>query len=497
MNEELTDDVKIEEKHTSRKNRKLFRLLCIASSVIIPVCIFVSAVYFVLTQPVFYTEVLKRSAIIAAFFKERNVQLDQKLQFKVEEKYGIQTLEKKELSARQDYEAKKLSFSLLNKTLEYDELKARLKQTENMEWEDVKEQFPDKDEFKKNRKETISIIEKEMDAIEDYRDEQEDQIEKAEDEMKDALKLLNNITDDLADAREGAEEMISDEKGAFSETVLADMENITPELTSVLNETLIDGQIKQILADIINFFSSRDQQVENGNIYYEESKEGLPLPELKIHLPRISFDLVVDEQKYGKKVKRHLISEIFAEIVDGRNDLHNKTVLYRAFRFSDSALAEIIGRSKLKKLGLDFENGRISAGNIVLAGKTAIVMDNIMTVLSMKTVFHFVLPGTALFLVLLIILWPGEKKGKKRRVRFAVVLPCVTGIIFCAVLIFCSAFGKEHITELLAKYAVSGYVQSYVESCITPALVFLFVPCAAAFAVPVWLSRLLRIRKQG
>ncbi|MDR3237623.1 MAG: hypothetical protein LBT84_03885 [Spirochaetia bacterium] len=463
------------------KRGRVLGLITAISFFAVPLCVAAAVLYGVLTNSSFYTGVLKKAGLLSTFIETRNRQLDAKITNDIEHELHLESAKYDFEQKRGNYEARKSDFDRLNKTEEYNKLKQERDEMSDLSWKNVSHLFNSKDEFGEYRKEELKRLDSQISGIKKYRSENKKLIGKADDLLDDAEDELDEARSEFEKKEKKAQKMAGSEKNTASGRIIADIELITPELTEVLNDKLIDGSIKNEIDEFISFLTSRDEQLKNGSVFYESAEAGnnsAGIGELKILLPEFYLSLIVDDNSLGINRKRHLLSEVFTGIIQNKKGLRSKNELINIFRFSDTGMAEWFTRWYLKDKGLSIRNGRIYMNPVVLSGSSAYKLDDVMRVASMRSLFKAALPASAGAFLLLMLIYPAPFKKKMRRIRAVLLFPSLFIVAACAAVIVLALSGA--LPHLLKN--INVYAAAYLINVMPAASMLLFLPLAGIFS---------------
>ena len=476
----MSDDVNTGTKE--RKGRGL-GLLAFLSAIIIPICLLVFVLYNVLTDSSFYTKILKRADIISTFIQTRNTALNDKINMQIENELHLEAERSNFAFVKEDFEEKKKAYDTVNKTVEFEQLKQERKETNKLEWKKVGHLFNSKDEFNNYKKKELRQFETQMDDITTYRKSNKKAIAAAE-------KIMDNAEDKLDDARSLLEKkekqalkIIASQKGDFSGRVFSDIELITPELTEVLNDRLIDVAIRGEINKFISFITTRDKQLETGKVFYDSPEVGrnnAGVGELMISLPQFAMNLMIAGDSNSTQ-RRHLLSDVFVDIIRSKPGLQNKEFFIKIFRYSESGMAEIISNLFLNSAGFSLRGNTLVMDPMVLTGTAAYEFDRAMKIASMKDFFKIILPCIAAFLILLLLIYPAQFRRKLRTIRAVLLYPSFLIVVICAVIVVLSFTGYPLV--FLPESMSNEYMLAYVKSAVASVPIFMLLPVMVLFAV--------------
>lgn len=459
-----------------KKRSILLHVIGVASAIIIPLCIIAWIACFIITQPALYSTILKRADLLSTFVKTRSLMQTEESRLRVERELHIEDTRAALDAAAKDYEAKLAAFNAVNKTTEYEQLRDELREVKNMSWEDMTSIFASKDEFKAYKKEQLAGIDADIDAIKTYRKSARAQINIAEDAYESALDIVEDLTDELASKEKKAEKIMGEDKKSIAGKIFADIETITPELTEVLNEKIIDGQIKPIAGRLLDFLSSKEEYKKN--VYYEANSKGES--KLKVRFPAIELNLVSD----GK----HLLSDTFVDIVKKHaRELNDANFFIRLFKFSGGGFAGMISNSYLKDIGLKIKGDKLFLENNVVSGKNARLARKVMKAAQRETLLSVGAPCLALLCLLALILFPAPWNQKKPVMRRVLLYPSVICAAACIIgLVWCWVFGIR---------TSNIYASAYIKTAAETVSAAILLPLLVIFIALILLSGFFKTKK--
>lgn len=477
----MSDEVNTQK--NERKGRGL-GLLALVSAIIIPLCLLAFTFYGILTDSSFYARILKKADIISTFIQTRNTALNAKINAEIENELHLDAERNNFAYAKDDYEEKKDIYNALNKTDEFDQLKQERKETNKLEWKNVSHLFNSKDEFNNYKKKELGGFDSKMDEIKTYRKANKAAISNAEKIMDAAEDKFNENRKTLEKKEKKALEMLASQGNTLTGKIFSDIETIKPELTEVLNNTLIDVSVKGEIDKLILFTTTRDQQLKDGKIFYESPDVGrntAGIGELKIRLPQFVMSLMVEENSSGLKGRRHLLSDVFVEIIKSKKGLYNKELFIKIFKYSESGMAEIISNLFLNDAGFSLRGNSIIMDPVVLSGSAAYRFDKVMKVASMQDLFRIVLPILAAVFLLLLLIYPAPLRRRLRTIRAVLLYPSFLIVVTCVVVIVLS--WTSYPMTFLPESMSNEYMLAYVRSAVSSVPAFLLFPVMSLFAL--------------
>lgn len=465
------------------KKEKKYRLLPVISYlslIIVPLLIIVAVILFLLTSGTFYTSILKHSDLVRTSIYVTKWQTNETIRREIEEKTGLEAFKEEYKSIERNYEQRRDYYNNLNKTGEYDRLKQQRDELYDLSWKKAPAVFKSKDEFKKYRKEELDKLDRLIDEIKDYRWDNRGSISNAEDAYEDAEDAYEDARSLLKEKEEAAHDITLSHENSLLGQVYADMEIITPPLTEVLNEKLINGPVKEEINKAIDFITSYFEQVKAGNVYrnaFALTFNNRLDDNLRVRLPGFSISLWVEDQARGILQKRHLFSEVFVDIVRGLPNLKKRDTFINLFRFSESSMAENLGRAYLKNINLTIVNGVIRMEPVELSGDDARVMETVMRAATWGNYIKYVLPALVLGLFLIMALSgaPGDKKY--RAIKRVLVWPSVLCIGICSIAVIASFF----IGTIVPGYIENSVMEMYIGRFVPVLVLHIMVPMIVVF----------------
>jgi len=387
----------------------LFAIVNSIAIILIPLCIIVSIFYVLLTTPLFYTTILKRIDIVGTFVKAKNLEITQSIQKEIDNKVGLASYVLTYQAAKKQYEEAKKAYDIINKTEEYEKLQKQLDEIKNLSYSDVKQAFPNKQSFENNQKLELAKIQSQIESIEEYRNKYKADIAAAKEKLEEIEDTFEEAQDEYTEKQEEANEIIQKHQSTFASKLNDDLDVLKPVITDIIHEKLIDGNIVPLIQKYITFFTSYNTIKSEYILELTDTSNPMyPKRVTQILLPDITIRLWANENG----IKKHILSDILVEEIKKTPNLKNRTFLIAVFTFADTAIAEFIGSSYLKKAGLWFDNGVIYKHNIVLSGDTA---DTVITIIKIFSYgIYFVYATVILVIVyLLFIIFSSTDKIKK------------------------------------------------------------------------------------
>lgn len=469
------------EEHKEKKYR-LLSMLSYLSLVIVPFFIIVSVVLFLLTSGSFYTSILKHSDLVRTSIYIKKWHTNEAIRQEIEEKTGLEVFKEKFKAIERDYEQKMDYYNRINKTEEFDRLKQQHKTLYWLSWKKAPAVFKSREEFKKYKDEELDKLDRLIDEIKEYRWQNRSSIGDAEDAFDDAEDAYEDARDLLKEKEQAAHDIILSHDNSLMGQVYSDMDIISPPLTKILNEKLIDRAVKEEINRVIDFLTSYYTQVQEGNVYrnaFDLTVDSRLGDNLRVRVPGFSISLWVEDQVKGILQKRHLFSEVFVDIVRGLPDLKKRDTFINLFRFSESSMAENLGRNYLKKANLTIVNGVIRMDPVELSGGDAHTMEAIMLAATWGNYIKYALPVLVIILFLVIALSGAQKNKRLKAVQRGLLYPSVICTALCIVLAVASFFVGNIFHGFLENSLLQMYVGRFVPVLmlhITVPLIVVFLP---------------------
>ncbi|MEM7182484.1 MAG: hypothetical protein AAF518_16335, partial [Spirochaetota bacterium] len=377
-------------------------------------------------------------------------------------------------------------------TDEYEALKKRQDQVEDMEWQNHKNEFASEDKFEEYQEKEEKRIEKELEQIKDYRDTNEDAIEKVEDIYKNSKDKYEDLMEDLDDKYEDAEDIRKSEKGSLTGTIFKDLEKLEPGLTKILNEKLIEKDVKRELEKALGFLSSYYQQKEQGKVYIKSAREDERIKVLHVVFPRFSIDLKVDDYHRGQNKKRHLLSEILVDEINKHNDLENSGKFTTIFKVADTSLGEYFANKYMKDFGLSISNGLIKINPPVLKEEKAEAVEKAMLAITWSKYLKYVIAGLIVLLFIYMFFSKVDRKTKLKSVQRVFLVPSLLVLFLSFSVLLFSRFVLDYYPDLFTDIAVKNYFEA-MAFVVAKAVFYPFLVVFGAMFLLGILIRLLRV----
>ena len=492
--EENTGVKKPEQEAPVVKKGRGYGLITFISFIVIPVCIFSVIIYSLLTSSLFYTNILKNADLISTYIHARNWQMEEDIKDEIDREVHLDSFREEYRRIKARHESARELYRRLNRSDEYEKLERMRKELDSLSWKRAPKAFSSEKAFEDYKRKELEKADDMLGKIESYRDEKKDEIKTARNSFKKAEDAFEDAAETLEDREKDAREIILSHENSFMGKIYSDVELINDPLTKILNEKLIDGAVKNEIEKLIRFFTSYGEQVIKGNVFRDRFViTGDRISDLlKVQLPRISISLWVEDEVNGVLQKRHLLSQVFVDAVEKIDGLSNRELFTKFFRFSETGLAERIGRSYMKKAGLSIRQGVIIIRPVAFGGRDARTVETVMKAATLGHSARYVLPAAAFILFLIMLVYPADRKRKIRNVRRVLVYPSLFVIIVCIAAVVISWSGV-----LFRPGAISSpYTLMYMKKMLLLVSTRLLVPVAGAFAVVALLGSFFRSHKK-
>ncbi|MBN2041728.1 MAG: hypothetical protein JW864_16955 [Spirochaetes bacterium] len=458
-----------------QKHSIIFRLYCASAYIIIPVFLLTGILLFQLTSSEFFTHILKNSDFIETYINAEKWDIEEKIKAEIEDKVHLEKFRSIFESAKAEYEKKSEEFRKLNKTEEYEKLKKEKDEISGLPYQRAPSSVKSPEDFKAYKETELARINSRLDEIEKYREDNEEEIEKLEDAVEDLEDVFEDAGDELDDRKEDANDIVLSHENSLKGQILSDLKKITPVLTEELNKRLINTQVKEEAGKMISFFTSYAEQKEVGNVSADRLDSFVRgnANDVKVRIPEITLNLWVEDEINGVKQKRHLLSEVFVDRIREIDGLKNRNMFIKLFKFSESGLAEKLGRSYLNEMGMSIKNGVIKIKSKQLEGRDAVIIQTAMLSFTAGNYLKYILPAIALIMFFTLFL---NRKGTYRRIKNILIYPSVLIIILYLALI-----GFSNIFVYFPGGIKSPVAKIYIGSVSNTAAVYFAAPGIALF----------------
>ncbi|MBN2403536.1 MAG: hypothetical protein JXN64_14250 [Spirochaetes bacterium] len=462
MTEENQTEIttKVSDQNNGRRQWGItFILISSISLIAIPVVIITAIVITVLLQPSFYTGILKNGRFITAFVQAKSWQTEKKVTEEIEKKLHLSmfTAELEEKKSR--FDEIKNRYDRLSRNGELDSLNKQRNEVKDLDWWQLKKEFPDKDQFDKYREDELIKIGQKTAEIEEYQDQSRDQIKTAEKEMEKAQDEYNEALNLLEDKKNEAEKISEKHKSTLSNTLYEDLDIIEKPLSKILNTKLIDGTVRSEIEKLLHFFTSYETQIEHRNIFYRHDMdaEGLGRLALMVRLPEIIISLWVDDDTGSRK--QHILSDILADEIRNLEDIQNRTMLTTIFKLSDTRLGEYFANNYLKDAGMTIEGGVIRISIPVLKGGTAETIASIINFLSWGQYASLAAAGVLILFCMYIFFSAVERRRKLALIKRLLIYPSVLVLAACGGLLLASRYIFSWYPDIVSDLSARSYAK--------------------------------------
>ena len=459
----------------------IFYALSIKSLILVPVFLLLSLLIFLLTSSSYYTSILSKSDLVSTFVKAKKWGLETKIKEEIESELQLEEFRRQHETIKGDFEDKKDFLARLDKTEEYDRLEMQRKELSRLSWKKAPAVFKSEDEFKRYKKEELAKLDGLIDEIDAYRKENRKEISQAEDDLDEAEEAFDDSRKILDDKEKRAREIVLSHENSLTNKIYADLDTVSPVLTKELNDRIISGPVKNEIDKMISFMTSYQDQVAAGNVYRNPFNINLPAfqERVRVIVPEIRVSLWVEDTVNGIRQKRHLMSEIFVEKIQGIPDLKTKDMFVNLFKFSESGLGENFGRSYLGKAGLSIRDGVILKERTELSGHSADIMEKAMIGATIARYAKYVLAAAAVLLMLCLAAFPVERRKKLIHLSRVLVYPSIVMLAASGFLVIAGWMPERFFPGLIG----DPLVNIYASEILFVLCLHIAVPVAALFGV--------------
>jgi hypothetical protein len=469
-----------------------YGVVSVLSYILVPVCILAVILFCLLTEDTFYTGIIRNADLIRNFIHSRNWQMEEPVRQKIEDEVQLESFKKEFDRIRLDFDSRRAAFESINKADKYDSLKRRLEELTALTWERAPKVFRNKARFEDYRKQERRKLESRIEDIEKYREKKSDAIKTAASKMKEAEEAFRTARDTLHKKEERARNIALSYNDSFMSKIYSDAEILNKPLTAELNARLVDGAVKNEIDKTLRFMTSYDEQVVKGNVFRDRftiTEEGIA-DTLKIQFPRLSVSLWVNDSAEENSRRRHLLSDVFVEVVQKQDGLQKKDLFVNFFKLSETALADAMSDSFLKKNGISLRQGVISLKPVVFTGHKARRIESVMKFATFGNYLRFILLAVAFVFLAAMFLYPVDRLRKKRNIRRLLLYPSIGLILLSLLMIGLSGFAIHLFPEAI----LSAYMIIYIKKMLLVVAAHLFVPVIIAYSIIALSSLLFRER---
>lgn len=441
-----------------RKSRGIiFLLVSTLALFVIPAVTVGAIVLMVLLQPSFYTGVLKNGHFITAFIEARNWQTESTINEEIERDVKMTefTAQFEKIKAR--YEQAKAVYAKLSREPEIEALKKQRKEAKRLSWKQAKTMFPSEEQFDTHRKNEILRIDKQLDAIDQFRDKNKDVIKSAKRELKESQGEYEDAIATLEEKKEQVRDIHEKHKNTLGSKIYADMDRVEKPLSKIVNQHLIDTAVRSQIQKLLAFFTSYDAQIERRNVYYDRDLNPAALGKrtLKVRLPELEVSLWTEEG--GRR--KHVLSQLLVEEVDKMYNLQNKGLLMTAFRMADSSLGEYFQGRVLAKYSATIDGGVVRVPAMTLEGDSA---ENAALAMQVLTYGRYGLIGAAGLLglfVFFLFFSHVERPRKIAALKRLFIIPSVLVLAACGVALWASQSIFNYYPDLIEDFTVRSFTK--------------------------------------
>lgn len=441
--------------------RTLFTITGFAALILIPAAAIAAIIITVILQPSFYTSILKDGRFITAFVQGKNWQTEKRVNDEIESELQLTSYTQEFEAIKKRHEEAKADYLRTSRDDELESLEKQHDDLNRLKWKELKETFPNREDFESNRKEELQAIKGRIREIEEYQKENSDLIKtaraamkKAEDEYEDAVSILE-------DKKRDAEKIAEKHRDTGSGKLYADLKLIEKPLSGILNEKLIDGAVRGEIEKALDFVTSYDEQVQRRNIFYRRDMgaEQFGSRTLVVKFPDFDVSLWVDDASGAAPRKRHVMSDLLVEKLADIDDLQNRTLLMTVFRFSDTGLGEHFAGKYLRNFGLSINSGVIHVEGPVFEGDKAETISNVMAFLSWGRYAAYGAALIPLLYIFYLIFSTAERRLKLVALKRLLIYPPVIVLAACGALLWASRNIFSFYPDIVEDLAVRSYAK--------------------------------------
>ena len=455
-----------------------FSAVSLAVMIILPALGLVSVLHMAFTRSLYYTGVLKGSYLLNAFVEGRNTATDRRAREEIDRDVRLDEYEIAASQWKEKITRARESFDRLNRNGEFEVLEKKLAEVKAMSWKDAKERFPDEKSFEERRDAETAKLGGKMRDIETYREKNAAAIDRAEKDFELAKEKLEDAREELEEKTGEAARIIERHRDTFAARLTGDLARLSPLLTPLLNEKLIDGAVKREIEKQLEFLCTYRRQVWLCNVIPAGTGSGGP----SVMVPPVMISLWVDDAGGGR---RHLLSQVFVEEIRKEPALENRTLLLAMFRASDTVLGEYLAGRYLKKAGLSLEDGVIRMQPPVLEGGAAVTFQRVMMCATYGGYLKYAAGALVILYLVFLILWPVSRMMKLAWLGRVFLYPSVLMIISSIALIAASRIVFDISPYLVPDAMLLGFAKNIARA----AAFYLAVPIIIIF-LPLFLSGL-------
>ncbi len=266
--------------------------------------------------------------------------------------------------------------------------------------------------------------------------------------------------EDLDDKYEDAEEIRKSEKGSLTGTIFKDLEKLEPGLTKILNEKLIEKDVKRELEKALAFLSTYYQQKEQGKVYIKSAREDERIKVLHVVFPRFSIDLKVDDYYRGQNRKRHLLSEILVDEINKHDDLQNSGKFTTIFKVADTSLGEYFANKYMKDFGLSISNGLIKINPPVLKEEKAEAVEKAMLAITWSKLLQYAIGEFIIVLFIYLLFARVDKQLKLKSFERLFLIPSLIILFLSFSILLFTKFSLAYYPDSLTSISFKNYFEA-------------------------------------
>lgn len=439
----------------------LFTIIGYAALIVIPAAAIAAIIITVILRPSFYTGILKEGRFITAFVEGKNWQMEKQVSDEIEQDLRLTQFTAEFETIRSRYDRARTEYERTSRDEELEALEKQRGDLGRLKWKEVKETFPNRDDFERNRKTELAAITARIKEIEAYQDGNGDLIKSALAAMKKARGEYEDAVATLEDKKRDAEKIAEKHRDTLSGKLYADLERIEGPLSKILNEKLVDGAVRGEIEKVLAFMTGYDAQVERRNIFYRRDMgaEGLGGRTLVVNVPDIEVSLWVDDDSGISPRKKHVMSQLMVEKLGTIGNLQNRTLLTTLFKFSDTGLGEYFAGNYLRRLGLTIDRGVIRMSGPVLTGEKAETLAMAMEVLSWGRYAAWGAAALPVLFILYLFFSTADRRRKLAALKRLLLYPSLLVLAACGALLWASRNIFSFYPDIIQDLAVRSYVK--------------------------------------
>lgn len=449
------------------------------SAVIIPTMITASVLLMLFLTPGFHISIIKNLDLVKTFIEAKNLESEKEITREIEKKTGINSFKPEYDRIKKQYDEKLLAYNTLNKTDEYEKIKKQMDELDDLEWEKSPDSFKKEEDFDSFKKLKMKELKTALKEIKKYRDSNEDAIDKSEDEMKKAKDLFEDADDSLSDKKKEVRKIIEDREGDFMNEMYHDIAKIEPALTGIMNSLFIDKEIRGIITTYTDFFTSYATQKKAGNVYGTRLnvETGIVESSTNVNIPPLHLSFIVKTNENGIEKEKNLFSELFVETIRDTPGLKSPWVMTKMFSLSDSWVVEKIGNTFLKGTPLNYSNGVITSGPILLSGEKGKIAERIMIFMTSAKYLPYITAVISGILLLLVFILSADRRSGLKNTGYILKYPSMIISIAGIAMILLTL-----VPGILLPEAISDPVKyAFIDKAAMVSAIHVFAPLAILF----------------